>query len=129
MGPEVGRVQARGQIREFTACDKRLWEIHGSGRTRAKQKQGGASNVRATQRDADGSRHALLSRATMLKATLGERGLRGCQNAEGVTQLGMTPRVSLILELVQQLQTLINRDCDSTKQHLLEGRLPRSKLV
>jgi hypothetical protein len=53
------RMQAREKNREFTACDKCYGEIHGSGRMRAKQKQGGASNVRATQRDADGSRHAL----------------------------------------------------------------------
>ena len=40
-------------------CATNAGEIYGSGRTRAKQEQGGASNVRATQRDADGSRHAL----------------------------------------------------------------------
>jgi hypothetical protein len=57
--PEVGRMQARESTREFTACDKQYGEIHGSGRVREKQKQGGASNVRATQGDADGSRHAL----------------------------------------------------------------------
>ena len=59
MGPEVGRMQARQKNREVTACDKCYREMHGSGRMRAKQERGSASNVRATQRDADGSRHAL----------------------------------------------------------------------
>jgi hypothetical protein len=53
LGPEVGRMQARDKNREFTACDKCHGEIYGSGRMRVKQRQGGASNVRATQRDAD----------------------------------------------------------------------------
>jgi hypothetical protein len=41
-------------------CATNAGEIYGSGRTRAKQERGGASSVRATQHDADGSRHALL---------------------------------------------------------------------
>ena len=53
-------MQARENTREFTACDKCYEEIHGSGSMRAKQTLGGASNVRATQGDADGSRHVLL---------------------------------------------------------------------
>jgi hypothetical protein len=53
LGPEVGRMQARDKNREFTACDKCYEEIYESGRMRAKQKWGGASNVQATQRDAD----------------------------------------------------------------------------
>ena len=53
MGPQVGRMQARQKNREVTACDKCYREIQESGRMRAKQKRGGASNVRATQRDAD----------------------------------------------------------------------------
>ncbi len=54
-------MQAREETHEFTACDKCYGEMYGSGRTRPKQERcGGASNVRATQRDADGSRHALL---------------------------------------------------------------------
>ncbi len=61
-GPEVGRQQAREKNREFTECDKSYEEIHGSGRMRAKQKQGGASNVRVTRGDADGS-----SNITMMK--------------------------------------------------------------
>jgi hypothetical protein len=53
-------MQAREKNREFTACDKCYREMHESGRMRANQEQGGASNVRATQGDADGrSRHAL----------------------------------------------------------------------
>jgi hypothetical protein len=60
LGPEVGRMQAREKNREFTACDKCYGQIYGSGRMREKQKRGSASNVRATQRDAGGSRHALL---------------------------------------------------------------------
>ncbi len=63
MGPEVGRMQARQKNREVTACDKCYGEMYGSGRTRAKQEQGGASDVRATQGNADGSRHALGTRA------------------------------------------------------------------
>ncbi len=59
MGPEVGRMQAREKTREFTACDKCYGEMHESGRMRAMQNQGCARNVRATQRGADGSRHAL----------------------------------------------------------------------
>ena len=59
LGPEVGRMQAREKNREFTACDKCYREMHESGRMREKQTRGGACNVRATQRDADGSRHAL----------------------------------------------------------------------
>ncbi len=59
MGPEVGRMQARQKNREVTACDKCYGEMYGSGRMRAKQERNGASNVRATQLDADGSRHAL----------------------------------------------------------------------
>ena len=59
MGPEVGRMQAREKTREFTAYEKCHGEMHGSGRMWAKQKRGGASNARATQGDADGSRHAL----------------------------------------------------------------------
>ncbi len=58
MGPEVGRMQAREKTRELIACDIWYGEMHRSGRMRTKRKQGGASNVRATQRDADGSRHA-----------------------------------------------------------------------
>ncbi len=42
-------MQAREKTRELTACDKCYGEIYGSGRTRAKQEQGGASNVQATQ--------------------------------------------------------------------------------
>ncbi len=59
LGPEVGRMQAREKNREFTACDKCYGEIQGSGKTRANQERSGASNERATQGDADGSRHAL----------------------------------------------------------------------
>ncbi len=55
---EVGRMQAREKNREFTACDNCYGEIYESGRMPAKQKWGSASNVRATQGDADGSRHA-----------------------------------------------------------------------
>jgi hypothetical protein len=56
-------MQAREKNREFTACDNCYGEMQGSGRTRGKQKRGGASNVWATQRDADGSKHALRSSA------------------------------------------------------------------
>ncbi len=42
-------MQAREKYRVFTASDECYREIQGSDRTRAKQKQGGASNVRATQ--------------------------------------------------------------------------------
>ena len=62
MGPEVGRMQAREKTRVVTACDKCYGEIHGSDRMRSNQKRGGASNVRATQRDADGGKHALGSK-------------------------------------------------------------------
>ncbi len=49
------RKQARESTLEFAACDKRYGEIYGSGRIRATRGRGVASNVRATQRDADGS--------------------------------------------------------------------------
>ncbi len=68
MGPEVGRKQAREKNREFTARDKCYGEMHESGRMRAKQERGSASNVRATQRDADGSRHALEGSADIKDA-------------------------------------------------------------
>jgi hypothetical protein len=45
-------MQAREKNREFTACDKGSEKMHESGRMRPNQKQGGASNVRATQGDA-----------------------------------------------------------------------------
>ncbi len=56
LGPEVRRMQARGETREFTACDEGLREMHESSRMRAKQEWDGARTVRGTQRDADGSR-------------------------------------------------------------------------
>ena len=45
--------------RESTTFDEGSGEMHESDRTRAKQERGGARNVRATQGDADGNRHAL----------------------------------------------------------------------
>jgi hypothetical protein len=64
----VGRMHAREKNREFTACDKCYGKTHGSGRMRAKQERCGASNVRATQRDADGSRHARLGEVQISRA-------------------------------------------------------------
>ncbi len=46
-------MQAREKNCEFTASDKGYGGVHGSGKTPAMQKQGGASDVRATQGDAD----------------------------------------------------------------------------
>ncbi len=59
MGPEVGRMQAREKTRVLTARDEGYEETHERGRMWAKQEWDGASDVRATQRDAAGSRHAL----------------------------------------------------------------------
>ena len=43
-------------------------EVHESGRMRTKQKRGGEINAAATQRDADGSRHALLRKVQISRA-------------------------------------------------------------
>ncbi len=80
LGPEVGRMQARQKNREVTACDKCYREMHGSGRMRAKQEQGGASNVRAVEptvrrsiaTTGEHTQHALVdshSRIVMLATT------------------------------------------------------------
>jgi hypothetical protein len=84
-------MQAREKNRELTACDKSYGEIYGSGRMRAKQERGGASNVAATQRDADGSRH---QRADVRISRTYEKAQAACDSLSNVAHKTVTTKTA-----------------------------------